>query len=103
TIKMMVQAIRRIGYRIRIIPYESWINELLQTNIRENPLRILASLFNKDTEDPHSLARRYGSLQPRYDTTNTSNFLKNTDIQKRFLTKRLLPVYLKYFMEQKYI
>ncbi|MFA5288916.1 MAG: thioester reductase domain-containing protein, partial [Bacteroidales bacterium] len=103
TIKMMVQAIRRIGYRIRIIPYESWINELLQTNIRENPLRILASLFNKDTEDPYSLARRYGSLQPRYDTTNTSNFLKNTDIQKRFLTKRLLPVYLKYFMEQKYI
>lgn len=130
TIKMMVKAIRRMGYRIRIIPYENWINDLHQTNIRENPLRILASLFPKDStaaQDPRAvnanctagkpnqgespkcqpgdelLVNRFGVLQPRYDMTNTNNFLKNTDIQKRFLNKHLLPVYLKYFMEQKYI
>ncbi len=107
TIKSMVKAIRRMGYRIRIVPYESWREELLRTNIRENPLRVLASLFPKDAGAAGSagenLLNRFGRLQPRYDMTNTNNFLKNTEMQKHYLGKQQLPLYLEYFKEQKYI
>ena len=134
TIKSMVKAIRRMGYRIRIVPYESWREELRGTNIRENPLRVLASLFpevsgtagsdyatvtsdNAGAADVagdlgaagatgpagENLLNRFGRLQPRYDMTNTNNFLEDTEMQKRYLGKHLLTVYLKYFMEQKYI
>ena len=41
TVKKMVRAIRSKGYKIGIVPYERWKQELLQTDIRENPLRIL--------------------------------------------------------------
>ncbi len=122
TIKSMVKAIRRMGYRIRIVPYENWREELLGTNIRENPLRVLASLFPESSATAGSdnaavasgaastagstgenLLDRFGRLQPRYDMTNTANFLKNTEMQKHYLGKHLLPLYLKYFIEQKYI
>ncbi|NLA15644.1 MAG: AMP-binding protein [Bacteroidales bacterium] len=105
-VKTMVKAIRRMGYKNRIVPYENWRNELMQTHIRENPLRVLASLFPKEsTEDGQStdsLITRFGPLQPRYDMTNTHRFLKNTRIPKLLHKKRLVSVYLKYFKEQEY-
>ena len=94
TVNKVVRASHRNGYKISIVPYDRWKKELLQTNIRENPLRILASLFNKDTDDPHSLVRRYGSLQPRYDMTNTHTFLKNSGIKCPPINTKLLHLYL---------
>jgi hypothetical protein len=106
----MVRAIRSKGYKIGIVPYERWKQELLQTDIRENPLRILASLFNKDTgnkdtgkRDPrqagndHSLVMRYGSLQPRFDMTNTFTFLKHSGIKCPSVNKKLLHLYMEQF------
>ena len=131
TIKNMVKAVRRMGYRIRTVPYKSWREELHRTNIRENPLRVLSSLFptsfgtaGSDNAEVASraadvagdlgaagatgpagenLLNRFGRLQPRYDMTNTNNYLIDTEIQKSLLGKRLLPLYLKYFMAQKFI
>jgi len=96
TVKKVVRATRSIGYKISIIPYDRWKKELLQTNIRENPLRILASLFNKDTHGPHSLVRRYGSLQPRFDMTNTLTFLKHSGIKCPPLNIKLLQLYVRH-------
>ena len=105
-VKTMVRAIRRMGYKNRLVPYENWREELLQTHIRENPLRVLGSLFpaesTEDGQSTDSLITRFGPLQPRYDTTNTLRFLKNTGIQKLLQKKRLLAVYLQYFQEQQY-
>ena len=113
TVKKMVRAIRSKGYKIGIVPYERWKQELLQTDIRENPLRILASLFNKDTGkrdsrqagkqdsrqagDDHSLVMRYGSLQPRFDMTNTFTFLKHSGIKCPPINRKLLHLYLGHF------
>ena len=115
TVKKMVRAIRSKGYKISIIPYERWKQELLQTDIRENPLRILASLFNKDTGKPdtgkpdigkrdsrqagndHSLVMRYGSLQPRFDMTNTFTFLKHSGIKCPPVNRKLLHLYMEQF------
>ncbi len=110
TVKKMVRAIRSKGYKIGIVPYERWKQELLQTDIRENPLRILASLFNKDTgnkdtgkRDPrqagndHSLVMRYGSLQPRFDMTNTFTFLKHSGIKCPPVNRKLLHLYMEQF------
>lgn len=121
--KKMVRAIRSKGYKIGIVPYERWKQELVQTDIRENPLRILASLFNKDTGkqdtgkpdtgkraprqagkqdsrqagDDHSLVMRYGSLQPRFDMTNTFTFLKHSGIKCPPINRKLLHLYLGHF------
>jgi len=115
TVKKMVRAIRSKGYKISIIPYERWKQELLQTDIRENPLRILASLFNKDTGKPdtgkpdigkrdsrqagndHRLVMRYGSLQPRFDMTNTFTFLKHSGIKCPPVNRKLLHLYMEQF------
>ncbi len=105
TVKKMVRAIRSKGYKIGIVPYERWKQELLQTDIRENPLRILASLFNKDTGkrdsrqagNDHSLVMRYGSLQPRFDMTNTFTFLKHSGIKCPPVNKKLLHLYMEQF------
>jgi thioester reductase-like protein len=113
TVKKMVRAIRSNGYKIGIVPYERWKQELLQTDIRENPLRILASLFNKDTGkraprqagkqdsrqagDDHSLVMRYGSLQPHYDMTNTFSFLKHSGIKCPPVNRKLLHLYMEQF------
>lgn len=123
TVKKMVRAIRSKGYKIGIVPYERWKQELVQTDIRENPLRILASLFNKDTGkqdtgkpdtgkraprqagkqdsrqagDDHSLVMRYGSLQPRFDMTNTFTFLKHSGIKCPPINRKLLHLYLGHF------
>jgi len=117
TMKKMLRAIRSKGYKISIVPYERWKKELMQTDIRQNPLRILASLFNKDTgnkdtdkrkqdsgkRDPrqagngYSLVMRYGSLQPRYDMTNTFTFLKDSGIKCPPVNKKLLHLYLEQF------
>lgn len=110
TVKKMVRAIRSKGYKIGIVPYERWKQELLQTDIRENPLRILASLFNKDTGnkdtgkqdsrqagDDHSLVMRYSSLQPRFDMTNTFTFLKHSGIKCPPINRKLLHLYLGHF------
>lgn len=32
-----------------------------------------------------NLLNRFGRLQPRYDMTNTNNFLEDTEMQKRYL------------------
>jgi thioester reductase-like protein len=115
TVKKMVSAIRSKGYKISIIPYECWKQELLQTDIRENPLRILASLFNKDTGkqdtgkpdtgkrahrqagNDHGLVMRYGSLQPRFDMTNTFTFLKHSGIKCPPVNRKLLHLYMEQF------
>ena len=94
TVKKLIKAIRSKGYKIKILPYDHWKKELMQTDIRENPLRILASLFSKDTNHPQSLVRRYGSLQPRFDMTNTLSFLKNSGIKCPPVNKKLLHLYL---------
>lgn len=104
TMKKMVRAIRSKGHRISIVPYDRWKKELLQTDIRENPLRILASLFNKDagkqdsrrSGNGHSLVMRYGSLQPRHDMTNTFTFLKHSGIKCPPVNRKLLHLYLRH-------
>jgi thioester reductase-like protein len=104
TVKKMVRAIRSKGHTISIVPYDRWKKELMQTDIRENPLRILASLFNKDagkqdsrrSGNGHSLVMRYGSLQPRHDMTNTFTFLKHSGIKCPPVNRKLLHLYLRH-------
>ena len=96
TVKKMVRATRSMGYKMNKIPYDSWKKELMQTDIRKNPLRILASLFNKDSNHPQSLVRRYGSLQPRFDMTNTLTFLKHSGIKCPPLNTKLLKIYVRH-------
>lgn len=104
TVRTMVKAIRRMGYRNKLVRYGRWRDALLQADIRENPLRVLASLFPEDTPElrkrSDSLVNRFGDLQPKYDITNTTRFLKDTDIPDLLEKEDLLTVYLKYFQEQ---
>lgn len=104
TVRTMVKAIRHMGHKNKLVRYGIWRDALLQADIRENPLRVLASLFPEDTPEMRkrsdSLVNRFGDLQPKYDISNTTRFLKDTDIPDLLQKEDLLSVYLKYFEEQ---
>lgn len=91
------------GYPVEIIPYDIWQRALAESDAEKNALKILACLFGGDGDSEDSIVKRYSDNEAIFDTSNTDEFLKDSDISCPPVDKELLCRYFEYFANKGYI
>jgi amino acid adenylation domain-containing protein/thioester reductase-like protein len=95
----LVKEIRSLGHPIGQLPYDKWLQELLNVDIsQENVLSPLVSLFTKRISEKHLTYLETLSLGlESFDCQNTVNGLADTPIVCPKVDARLLSNYFSYF------
>ncbi len=95
--------IRGCGYRVRYVPFPIWRSRIKRSDVSENAMVLLESLFESNNERYPSFIRHFIGIDPVYDTTNTRLLLGLSGIKCRPVDQKMMKAYLDYFRSQHYI
>ncbi len=99
----VIQYIRNCGYQVRYIPFRVWKRRLKHSDVSDNAMVLLESLFENGDGRYPSMVRHFIGLDPVYDTSNTRLLLGLSGIKCRPVDQKMIAAYLHYFKSQGYI
>ncbi|NLV16115.1 MAG: AMP-binding protein [Syntrophomonadaceae bacterium] len=101
-VKELQAIINNLGYQTKLMPYKEWQKMLFKAT-DNNVLKILESLFAADESEETAIVRRYGDMEPDFDTTNIRKGLAGTGIQSPMPDMSLMYKYLLNFAAKGHI